>query len=560
MDTRTRHRPRHCRSHPAVLSRWAAATAVLALVLASGAAEPAYADYALIEGSGSTWSQGIVDQWIADVDSVGIHVAYNGSGSSQGRKDFANKTNDFAISEIPYQGTDEFGNADSAGSRAYVYLPIVAGGTAFTYQIRVGGELMRDVRLSGETIAKIFTNQITNWNDPQIAADNNGRTFPDLAIIPVVRSDGSGTTAQFTTWLDNQHSSIWRPYFGRSGFTSYYPNPSGTRMIAADKSDGVMNTISAASGNGTIGYVEYSYPLNKGYPVVKVLNSAGYFVEPTQYNVAVALTRAEINQDPNSQNYLTQVLDGVYANSDPRAYPLSSYSYMILPTGADDPRLTTNKRQSLADFMFYALCEGQSKAGPYGYSPLPLNLAQAGFEQLAKLGVADPGVDLQQRDVTRCNNPTFVAGDLSRNYLAEIAPAPAACDQSGAGPCLGTGQNNNNSNSNNDNNNSNNNDDDSNNDTGTNQTGGPTSGAVIDPETGLAIDPETGLAIDPETGLLIELDADGTLASGSVATTIPARPAAGGWVFGALAAAELAAIVLIPGLLAMRARRRVVGP
>ncbi len=107
------------------------------------------------------------------------------------------------ISEIPYQGVDEFGNADTSNGREFAYLPIVAGGTAFTYQLKIGDELVRNLRLSGETIAKIFTNQITNWNDPAITKDNNGRAFPSLPITPVVRSDGSGTTAQFTTWMDD---------------------------------------------------------------------------------------------------------------------------------------------------------------------------------------------------------------------------------------------------------------------------------------------------------------------------------------------------------------------
>ena len=111
-------------------------------------------------------------------------------------------------------------------------------------------------------------------------------------------------------------------------------------MVSQAGSDQVMNTIKGFAGNGTIGYVEYSYPINTDYPVVKVLNKAGYFVEPTQYNIAVALTKAKINQDKSSQLYLTQILDGVYANPDPRAYPISSYSYMIIPTGADDPRMT----------------------------------------------------------------------------------------------------------------------------------------------------------------------------------------------------------------------------
>ena len=108
---------------------------------------------------------------------------------------------------------------------------------------------------------------------------------------------------------------------------------------------------------------------------------------------------------------------------------------MIIPTGADDPRMTTAKRQTLADFMYYSLCAGQTKAGPYGYSPLPLNLVQAGFDQLAKLKKADPAVDLTDRDVHECNNPTFDGKNLNKNLLAEIAPQPAACDKAGAGPC-----------------------------------------------------------------------------------------------------------------------------
>ncbi len=116
------------------------------------------AAYAQIEGTGSTWSELIVQQWIADVDANGMKVVYTGGGSSKGRKDFAQSSTDFAISEIPYQGVDEQGNADTSNGREYAYLPIVAGGTAFTYQLKVGGKLVRNLRLSGETITKIFTN------------------------------------------------------------------------------------------------------------------------------------------------------------------------------------------------------------------------------------------------------------------------------------------------------------------------------------------------------------------------------------------------------------------
>lgn len=505
------------------------------------------AQYAQIEGTGSTWSELIVQQWIADVDANGMKVVYTGGGSTKGRKDFSQDSTDFAISEIPYQGTDERGQADTSNGREYAYLPIVAGGTAFTYQLKVGGELIRNLRLSGETIAKIFTNQITNWNDPAIAKDNNGRSFPSLPITPVVRADGSGTTAQFTTWMDDQYPSIWRPYFGQSGLTSYYPKKSGSRMIGAAGSDQVMNSVKSFSGNGTIGYVEYSYPVNADYPVVKVLNKGGYYVEPTQYNVAVALTKARINMDASSPLYLTQILDGVYANPDPRAYPISSYSYMIIPTGGDDPRMTTAKRQTLADFMYYSLCAGQTKAGPYGYSPLPLNLVQAGFQQLAKLKKADAAVDLDNRDVRSCNNPTFDGKNLSRNLLAEKAPMPASCDQDGEGPC-GTA-------------------------TGTNQpstdegggtgAGGGGDGAGSGGGGGAGGAGGGGgagdapVAIDPETGAVVGETGSGTGdAVFAAPTELVSERSVDKTAFGWLAALELLALVLLPGFLVVALRRR----
>ncbi|MEO6511610.1 MAG: substrate-binding domain-containing protein, partial [Nocardioides sp.] len=374
---------------------------------------------------------------------------------------------------------------------------------------------------------------------------------------------------QLTTWMDAQYPDIWRPYFGKSGYTSYYPRQG--RMLAQSGSDQVMNTISGFAGNGSIGYVEYAYPVNKDYPVVKVLNEGGFYVEPTQYNVAVALTQARINEDTSSPLYLTQLLDGVYNSTDPRAYPLSSYSYMIIPTGASDQRMTTAKRQTLGDFMYYSLCEGQAKAGAYGYSPLPLNLVQAGFTQLAKLKTADPAVDLTNRDVTKCNNPTFVAGNLKENRLAQIAPQPAACDQEGDGPCgtsTGTGEPST--------------DGQQPTDPTTATDGSTTSGGKagkggkgggVAPVTGQGsgggagtVDPAT-TEVDPVTGEVVTTSGTAvtTSAAGTGTTDDPiyatpielsASRANDGRAFGALAALELLALILVPGVLLARGVRR----
>jgi len=418
-----------------------AAFVAATLMVAVQAASPAEAaSHALIQGSGSSWAANAINQWIADVASQGLQVVFTASGAAQGRKDYANRANDFAVSDVPFQGKDPTtGQADTSQGRSFAYLPIAAGGTAFPYHIQVGNQLVRNLRLSGETLAKIFTDQITNWDDPEITKDNNGHALPSLPIIPVVHSEGAGVSAMFTRYLAKEYPKIWAPCNGGiDAETEYFPlncgKPSGPQK-AQSGSDGVMNFIKSADANGSIGTEEYSYPLLSNYPSAKLLNSAGYYTLPTQYNVAVALTKAVINNDPSSPNYLTQNLDNVYTNPDRRTYPLSSYVYAIIPTASDDSRMTTAKRQTIADFLYYSICQGQQEIGPIGYSSLPVNLVEAGFTQIGKLKKADPGVDLTSRNVSTCHNPTFIAGKPNVNHLAVIAPQPPSCDKVGAGPC-----------------------------------------------------------------------------------------------------------------------------
>ncbi|MFC6343172.1 substrate-binding domain-containing protein, partial [Nocardioides hankookensis] len=422
----------------------AAATALGVALLVPTATAPAVgaaATHALIQGSGSSWAANAINQWVADVANQGMQVVFTANGAAQGRKDYANRSNDFGVSDIPFHGADPTtGQEDSPRGRSYAYLPIAAGGTSFPYHVEVAGKLVRNIRLSGETIAKIFTSQITNWNDPQITSDNNGKALPSIPIIPVVHSEGAGVTNQFTRYLAKEYPSIWGPCNGgKTVETEYFPLNCGKstgNQKAQAGSDGVMNFIKSAGANGSIGIEEYSYPLLADFPAIKVLNKAGYYTLPTQYNVAVALTKAVIDKDPSSPTYLTQNLDQVYTNPDKRTYPLSSYVYAIIPTASDDSRMTTAKRQTLADFLYFSICQGQSEIGPIGYSSLPVNLVTAGFEQIDKLKDADPRVDLTQRDVSTCHNPTFIAGKPDVNHLAEIAPNPPACDKVGADPCV----------------------------------------------------------------------------------------------------------------------------
>jgi hypothetical protein len=211
--------------------------------------------------------------------------------------------------------------------------------------------------------------------------------------------------------------------------TSYYPTQPGSAFVAQEHSRGVATAVRAANNEGAITYVEYSYPKNMEFPVAKVLNAAGYYVEPTGDNVAVALLRAAI--DPVE---LTQDLRGVYTYNDPRVYPLSSYSYMVVPTDSAYG-LNQSKGYTLAKFAYYVVCEGQKPMSDLGYSPLPINLVRAGLAQIDKI----PGRVHEDVDIAKCNNPTFSPDGT--NTLARNAKNPPECDRKG-GPAqctTGTG-------------------------------------------------------------------------------------------------------------------------
>jgi phosphate transport system substrate-binding protein len=354
-----------------------------------------------VAGAGSTWSQIAVDQWRADVRTkLGLTINYQGNGSSAGRQFYVLNQVDFAVSEIPFT-SNEVSQLKAAG-KTYQYLPIVAGGTALMFNLKdASGRQITSLRLSPETIGKIFTGAISDWSDPAITADN-GKALPAKRIVPVVRSDGSGTSAQFSAYLAKQ-TSTWAAFAKAQGVsakdgTSNYPQGWGN-SVAQKGSDGVANFVANTStGGGSITYVETAYALQRGFPVAAVKNASANFTLPTPANVASALTKATLNKDR------TQNLTGVYTNKSKNAYPLSSYSYMIIPTTG----LNADKAKVIGQFAVYFACEGQQKAGVLGYSPLPKNLVKAVFDSVSDLQGADAPPPL---DAKNCKNPTLT-GDL----------------------------------------------------------------------------------------------------------------------------------------------------
>jgi phosphate transport system substrate-binding protein len=378
----------------------------------AGASEP-------INGGGSTWSAVAIAAWASDVAEQGLTVNYQDLGSTAGRQGYTAGTFDFAVSEIPFQAQYCTNPADPNTcydeltqpgllARPYVYMPIVAGGTSLLYNIPINGRQFTHLNLSPVALTKIFTGEITNWDNPMIAAENPGVRFPNLAIQPVVRSDGAGTSYQFTAFMKYEDPSDWQAFCERAGIhqnpcppTSQFPYSALPNSEAEDGSDGIADWVSEPYNPGSIGYAEAAYGLQDGIPLVSLQNRAGSYVQPTAKAVAVALTGAIINSD-NTQN-----LTGVYSNPDPRAYPMSSYSYMIVPT-TDAPPMDTSKGATLGHFILYFLCQGQQQAAPLGYSPLPPNLVQIGFNAEQRI----PGAP-RPPPIRTCNNPTITGGFLN---------------------------------------------------------------------------------------------------------------------------------------------------
>jgi len=421
-----------------VVARIALAGVVVAVVLGGSAGEAAADTYFPISGEGSSWSANAIDQWIGDVSQFGMKVSYDPDGSTTGREDWLKGLTDFAASDIPFQTNPQDGSApEDPTPGTYAYMPITSGGTAFMYNLTIGGKRVTNLRLSGENLAKIFTGAITMWNDPALRADNPQLDLPARPIVPVVRSDGSGTSYTLSEWMISRYPSLWETLCTKSGRpadecgpTSFYPTVPG--MVAQSGDYGVSSYVAASYADGAIGYVNTSYALEDGFPVVEMLNAAGYYTTPTPTNVAVSLEAAKVDTTDvnNPALYLTEQLGGVYTDPDPRAYPLSMYSYLILPTTTSGG-FTTAKGKTLAAFAYYAMCQGQQEAmtPTLGYSPLPINLVEAAFNQIKKI----PGAVVQNIDVAGCNNPTFTSSGA--NLLAEEAPMPPACAKEGPVQC-----------------------------------------------------------------------------------------------------------------------------
>ncbi len=313
-----------------------------------------------ITAQGSSAQANAVSAWIKDyqVSCAEATVEYGSVGSGAGLRSFYAGTGDFAGSDSPIAAADQ-ARATARCRGAAIHLPMVVGPIALAFT--VAG--VDDLRLSPGTIARIFTGRATRWNDARIRADNPGVALPATPIRPVHRSDNSGTTDNFTTFLAATAGADWGLEAG--------PAWPATGGLGADGSNRLVSAIERT--DGAIGYVEASYARFHNLPTARVGNAAGEFAELTDAAAARTVAGAKVAGAGGDLR-----LDLDYRIADPAAYPLVLVTYEIV-CRAGTPDLAKS-------FLTYAAGPtGQATATAAGYAPLPENLRAQVVRSIAAL-------------------------------------------------------------------------------------------------------------------------------------------------------------------------------
>ena len=281
-----------------------------------------------------------------------VTVTYNAVGSGTGKKEFGQGLTDFAGSDSLVK------DDDGVPPGSFLYVPTVAGPITVSYNLSGVDKL----QLSPETLANIFQAKITKWNDPAIAKDNPGASLPDTAITVAHRSDGSGTTSNFTKYLTAAAPSTWK--LGAGDTVAW---PSGTQ--GAEKNTGVAQIVKQT--DGSIGYVDYSDAVETKLNLAAIKNKDGKYVAPSLEGATAALAGAKVNDD------LTY--DPLNA-SGADAYPITAPTYLLLKTKYDADKATAVK-----DYVRYLLTDGQPIAKDVNFAALPSGLQQKALAQLDTL-------------------------------------------------------------------------------------------------------------------------------------------------------------------------------
>jgi phosphate transport system substrate-binding protein len=316
--------------------------AVGLLMLAMGVAQAQK-----ITGAGASFPLPIYSKWFSEYSAAhpGVEVNYQSIGSGGGITQVTGGKVDFGASDMPM--TD----AQLSGSPIkLVHIPTVLGAVVPVFNVPG----VTDLKLSGDVLADIYLNKITNWNDARIAKDNPGVSLPDKKIIVVHRSDGSGTSFIFTDYL-SKVSNDWKSGPG-SGSSPNWPTGVGGKG-----NEGVAGLVRQMEGS--IGYVELLYALQNKITFGQVKNASGNWVRASIDGVTAAAATATIPAD-----YRVSITNAPGANS----YPISSFTYLLIPVKTQDAA----KRKVLVDLLSWIVKSGEPEASALSYAPLPPALAE----------------------------------------------------------------------------------------------------------------------------------------------------------------------------------------
>jgi phosphate transport system substrate-binding protein len=344
--------------------QWLVAPALVTGLVAAGVAgagasvEHAKKLSATLNGSGSTF-QLAYDQAAIQAFTTknsGVTINYAGGGSGKGRQDFSDQVVDFAGTDAAYSSAD----AAKVKGGEFFYIPTVVAPITVSYNLSG----VKKLQLSASTIAKIFQLTITKWNDPAIAADNPKATLPSTTITVARRSDSSGTTNNFTTFLTKAAPSDWK-----LGANSTINWPSGTQ--GGNGNAGVASIVK--STDGAIGYVDFSDAKATGLTFASVKNQSLKFVTPSVKTAALAASGTAI---PENLLY-----DPIYAPG-PAAYPITSPTWVLVYKTQTDAA----KGAAIKAFLTYILTKGQKLASTVNFAPLPAGLAKLALADVKQIG------------------------------------------------------------------------------------------------------------------------------------------------------------------------------
>ena len=322
-------------------------------------------------GAGATFPAPLIQKWTVEYNKLNpsVTINYNPIGSGGGIQQITAKTVDFGASDAPLSDS-QLGN-----TTGLVLMPETLGGVAITYNLVQSGISNSTVlRFTGDVIARIYMGQIITWNDPAIQALNPSVNLPNVPIAAVHRSDGSGTTYAFTDYLSTVNSN-WNSAVGHST-TVTWPADKIANGIGASGNAGVAGAV--VNTPGAIGYVDVIYALSNHLGIGAVKNAAGNFIVPTLDTILKAAQAATGN--PSASDLRMHIVN---ANGN-QSYPIATYTYLLIYKDMSlQPSMNKAKAQALAQFLWWAVHDGQTYSPALVYVPLPANIVSAD-EQLLK--------------------------------------------------------------------------------------------------------------------------------------------------------------------------------